>query len=492
MKNNDNVLAQEIRIFRIGDEDRVPGLAVGEADRIVAAVYNRDYLDIPADRLFTFVRSAFRAMDELDFVDMYPGERIPSDAFTDLVLRPSYAVVALCVYLKVTLGEAETAWMDADLKRLMDAGFHYGIMGHGEDKPAVFESVMTALGRAGLGTYLSRGTVLSEDFRKTAESCYHHILEHGTAPEEYAFTPRHYFYVPDLTLAQAAFRGFCNPVFVYGTLMAGQPAANLLGDNAIFVGPAMLPDHAMYDLGSYPGIVPAEGEQVIGEVYLVDDEAMKRMDRYEGEGSLYLRQTVSVEVDTGWRLSAKAYIYARPVCGEPVRERWGIEEDDEVWYAAYGSNLSEERFRCYLEGGICPENGKDYPGCRDKRLWSASVVDEVPGRVYFARHSPSWNGGGVAFFDGERGGRTIIRRYRITWGQLQDIQKQEGPAWYGSRVFLGFREGACVYTLTSREVQKQTEPDAAYLELIRKALMVCGKTEKEVETYLKACQRRMN
>lgn len=492
MKNNENVLAQEIRIFRRTGEEIPADWAAQEADRIIAAVYSRDYLEVPIEQLSTFVRSAFRAMDERGFVNILPGEWMPSDAFSDIVLQPSYAVVALCVYLKVKLGEAETAWMDGDLKRLMDATFRHGITGHGEDLPGMFEAVMTALCRAGLDEYLSCGAVLSEAFRETAESCFRHILEYGTAPEEYCFTPQQYFYVPDLSMAQAACRGCRNPVFVYGTLMAGQGATGLMGENAIFVGRAVLRDYAMYDLGPYPGILAAEGEQVIGEAYCVDDEALKRMDHYEGEGSLYRRQTVGIEVENGRGLLAKAYIYAQPVSGEPVRAPWGIKDDDEVWYAAYGSNLSEDRFRYYLEGGVCPQNGKDYPGCRNKRLWTDSAMDAVVGRMYFARHSPSWNSGGVAFFDRRGGGRTIIRRYRITWGQLLDIQAQEGQRWYSRRELLGFCDGVAIYTLTSEEVQKQTKPDAAYVSLIRNALLASGKTEKETDRYLTVCQRALS
>ena len=197
-----------------------------------------------------------------------------------------------------------------------------------------------------------------------------------------------------------------------------------------------------------------------------------------------------MKVGTGWRLPVKAYIYAHDVSGEPLHERWGMKEDDEVWYAAYGSNLSSERFRYYLEGGTCPQNGKTYPGCRDKLLWSDNMVYMVRGRMYFAKHSPSWNKGGVAFFDKNGRGSTIVRCYRITWGQLQDIQQQEGPSWYGRREFLGFYDGADIYTLTSEEVQEQTKPDAAYLKLIRNALVECGETKAEAKKYLKACQKR--
>ena len=490
MKQTENVFAQEIRIFRNNEEHSASSQAMREANRLMTAVISRDYLDVSAEQLTAFVRSAFRAMDERGFVNIFPGEQLPNDAFSEFVRKPSYAVTALCVYLKVTLGEAETGWMDEDLKRLMDASFRCGISGHGEERSVMFENVMTALCRAGLDKYLSRGAVLSEAFHRTAESCLEHLLKYHAAPEAYHFTREYYYHIPNLSMAYAACRDCRNPVFVYGTLMGGQSAEGLLGTNAFFGGCAVLQDYALYDLGSFPGIVPCEGEQVIGEVYYVDDETMERLDRYEGEGSLYLRQSVIVRTETWWKLPAKAYIYAHPVSGEPVRERWGMQDDDEVWYAAYGSNLSQERFRCYLEGGTCPQNGKPYPGCRDKRLWTDSEVNMIQGRMYFAKHSQSWNGGGVAFFDRNGCGGTIVRYYRITWGQLRDIQQQEGPSWYGRRLFLGFRDDAAVYTLTSTELLKQTKPDGAYLELIRKALLDCGKTESAADKYLKTCQKR--
>ena len=89
-----------------------------------------------------------------------------------------------------------------------------------------------------------------------------------------------------------------NPVFVYGTLMRGERADNLLRD-ADFAGDAVLRDYAMYDLGSYPGIAARKGEAVLGELYYVDDFTLKRLDEYESEGSLYHRITVQVKTFDG-------------------------------------------------------------------------------------------------------------------------------------------------------------------------------------------------
>ena len=36
-----------------------------------------------------------------------------------------------------------------------------------------------------------------------------------------------------------------------------------------------------------------------------------------------------------------------------------------VWYVAYGSNLSRERFCRYIRGGRPEGSERDLPGCRD-------------------------------------------------------------------------------------------------------------------------------
>ena len=492
MKKTDNVFAQEIRIFHNGEgeENWMGGEAWKEGDRILEAAINRDYLDVSTEQLSDYVRSAFRAMDERDLVNIYPGEEMPCDAFSGIVRQTSYAVTALCIYLKVKLGREATAWMDEALKRLMDAAFRSGIVGHGCETNDMIRKVMLALLRARLPEYFNQGTMLSEVFSKSVAALYNRLLVQSHNRDDESFMRRSMGRTPCLLPIYAALFGGCNPVFVYGTLMSGQPAEDMLGDEAIIGGDAILKNYAMYDLGSFPGVVPMEGEQVVGEVYFVDDDTLSRLDRYESEGSLYRREDVRVIMADGRRVDAMVYVYNHPVSGAPVRERWGTKDEDEIWYAAYGSSLSTERFRYYLEGGVCPQNGKRYRGCTDRSLWKETVVDKVSGRVYFARHSPSWNGGGVAFFSRENYGNVIIRRYRITWGQLKDIQLQEGPAWYHRIECLGFSDGRPVYTLTSEKSQTATEPDKAYLNLVRDALVQeCGCTEENADRYLRNIRR---
>ena len=273
-------------------------------------------------------------------------------------------------------------------------------------------------------------------------------------------------------------------IFVYGTLMQGEVAAYML-EGCTYAGKYVLKDYAMYNLGSFPGIKAVKGESVCGEVYFVNDEVLAKLDHYEGEGALYKRTAVMVDGAQN-SLQAEAYVYVNEVKGQPIRKPWKFGKDSLVWYAAYGSNLSEARFNCYIKGGSF--YGRDYEGCSDKTMWQEDEIRRFPGKLYFGNCSGRWNNKGVAFFDESAAGTTIMRLYKVTWGQLLGIQKQEGngPNWYGKRVCLGYHEdGNPIYTLTSEVKQVEREPDQAYVELIQNALIhECDCPEKVAKEYV--------
>ena len=82
-------------------------------------------------------------------------------------------------------------------------------------------------------------------------------------------------------------------LFVYGTLKRGCSNHHHLAGQT-FVGLARTrPGFRLYDYGGYPGIVatPQDETGVLGEVWSVGDEALERLDRFEGihEG-LYRRE----------------------------------------------------------------------------------------------------------------------------------------------------------------------------------------------------------
>ena len=284
-----------------------------------------------------------------------------------------------------------------------------------------------------------------------------------------------------------------SPVFVYGTLMSGQSAFGMLS-GAEYLGCGVLRDHVLYELGGYPGAAACAGETVLGEVYIVDNDTLRRLDGYESEGSLYTRVSALVELEGGKMVNALFYRYDRPVNSEPVRTRWNLRDDEPVWYACYGSNISAERFSYYILGGTCPHNGKFYEGCDDKRLWRSSTVAEIDGRMYFGNHSRSWQGG-VSFFLPDRAGKTVMRLYLITFGQLRQIQLQEGPSekWYGRLLYLFGINGIPVYTLTSEQRREQTEPGEKYLSFLREALInEAGMSPDKAEKYLKNCAKPLD
>ena len=110
------------------------------------------------------------------------------------------------------------------------------------------------------------------------------------------------------------------PIFVYGTLMRGQRAAHML-EQYKYVGEFVLKDYALYNVSYYPGIKYLQGASTIGEVYLVDEACISRMDEYEVEGSLYIRKMVNVE-NAEYKIEAYAYVYNRDVDGPVIEGKW--------------------------------------------------------------------------------------------------------------------------------------------------------------------------
>ena len=281
-------------------------------------------------------------------------------------------------------------------------------------------------------------------------------------------------------------------LFVYGTLMRNGRAEDLLS-GAKFIGKGILKDYAMHNLnlGDFPGIVSKKGEWVEGELYLIRGSNIPRLDHYEGEGNLYHRELVTVE-SRFCPLKAWAYIYLGKPEGDVMRHPWVSDKEDVVWYASYGSNLSKERFLCYIKGGVCAANGKEYKPCTNNQL--VSEKDDrawFPGQMYFGNESGSWGHKGVAFYDPDAPGGTFMRMFKVTREQLWEIQEQESSSakWYGRILALGIHADGCpIYTMTSEFRRPFNAPAENYFSLISKALTEeNGFTENEAKTYLAGC-----
>ena len=84
-------------------------------------------------------------------------------------------------------------------------------------------------------------------------------------------------------------------VFVYGTLLRGEPNHRLL-DRARFVQEARTePRFELVDLGPFPAMVAGGAGAVVGEVYAVDRRALADLDRLEGHPRFYRRTAVRLE-----------------------------------------------------------------------------------------------------------------------------------------------------------------------------------------------------
>lgn len=114
-------------------------------------------------------------------------------------------------------------------------------------------------------------------------------------------------------------------LFVYGTLKRGCSNHTYLADQT-FVGLARTPPgFRLYDLGGYPGIAPVTDDRngVIGEIWSVDDDALERLDRFEGvhEG-LYRRQPIPLLPPFADK-TVHAYFPGLPITGQPdVGSEW--------------------------------------------------------------------------------------------------------------------------------------------------------------------------
>ena len=86
-------------------------------------------------------------------------------------------------------------------------------------------------------------------------------------------------------------------------------------------GESSIPHDAYLPTVYVPGLI----ESVQGELYLVSEDMLRSMDRYEGEGFLYLRKLVSVMID-GQTENAFVYLYAHEIDeSRRMKGRWGDE-----------------------------------------------------------------------------------------------------------------------------------------------------------------------
>ncbi|AKF85013.1 gamma-glutamyl cyclotransferase [Myxococcus fulvus 124B02] len=98
-------------------------------------------------------------------------------------------------------------------------------------------------------------------------------------------------------------------VFVYGTLLSGEPNHHLLR-GARLVGQAQtMPRFTLYDYGPFPALASKGKHAVAGEVYEVNAPMLAALDRLEGHPRFYQRSRITL--DGGARVEAYLFPKAR-------------------------------------------------------------------------------------------------------------------------------------------------------------------------------------
>lgn len=202
-----------------------------------------------------------------------------------------------------------------------------------------------------------------------------------------------------------------------------------------------------------------------------------------------------------------------------------------IWYASYGSNLNEQRFLTYIEGGKPPGSTRTYDGCDDKALPEEDIAIRFNGRPHFALTSSVWRGG-IAFMDDQsEEGSGLGRAYLISVDQFDQVVAQEnggsskgaepvpleqtlskgrevtGDGPYETMVHVGDYQGAPVITFsapfTSQEAMtnsgsvirnkvrlpvRSNKPSAAYVRMIGAGLNeTFGLDEVQQADYIRGC-----
>ncbi|MFT4563391.1 MAG: gamma-glutamylcyclotransferase (GGCT)/AIG2-like uncharacterized protein YtfP [Gammaproteobacteria bacterium] len=115
-------------------------------------------------------------------------------------------------------------------------------------------------------------------------------------------------------------------LFAYGTLLAPELLAAVLGIAAPIGGPATLRNYACYRVRrtAYPAIVQRKESDTHGQVFAgIDPGLWVRLDRYES--SLYKRETVTLELANREFLEAQTYVLSNDSHARLTNESWDLE-----------------------------------------------------------------------------------------------------------------------------------------------------------------------
>jgi gamma-glutamylcyclotransferase (GGCT)/AIG2-like uncharacterized protein YtfP len=109
-------------------------------------------------------------------------------------------------------------------------------------------------------------------------------------------------------------------LFVYGTLLEGQPGHGLLQGAELVGGASTEAAYELVDLGAYAALVPGGSTSVSGDVYLMDRETLARIDRERQVPLLFERARIRLADGS----EAEAYV----MTADKVRGRRRLRHGD--------------------------------------------------------------------------------------------------------------------------------------------------------------------
>lgn len=127
-------------------------------------------------------------------------------------------------------------------------------------------------------------------------------------------------------------------LFVYGTLRNDYnlKLKNQIAKDLQYVGKAKV-EASLYDLGRYPGAIKDNKNEVVGDVFLINDaeRVFKILDRYEGDE--FKRKRNKIQLRSGKPMTAWIYWY-----GQKPNEKRRIRHKDYLNYLK--SKKSEKEY----------------------------------------------------------------------------------------------------------------------------------------------------
>ncbi len=113
-------------------------------------------------------------------------------------------------------------------------------------------------------------------------------------------------------------------VFVYGSLKEGHWNHTVLGGAKKLSDAISTDEHYRMRYCGYPVLYEDGRNRVKGELYLVDDTTMERLDRLEGHPTFYKREVRGFILPNGDLVSASIYITQRETGDENIEPVDGL------------------------------------------------------------------------------------------------------------------------------------------------------------------------